>query len=69
MDSSPVRADLVIPHTVVELGVDPAAAQRVAAAAVDPSAATNPVLCTSEFAARVFEAACLGDLGTLSWMT
>ena len=61
-----MRSDLGIPHTVVELGVDPDAGQRIAAAAaVDPSAATNPVPCTPEFAARVFDAACEGHLDGL----
>ena len=61
-----MRSDLGIPHTVIELGVDPGSVQRIAAAAaLDPSAATNPVPCTPEFATEVFDAACEGNLDNL----
>ena len=61
-----MRAEMGIPHTVVDLGVDASAVDQIASAAsVDPSAATNPVPCTPEFAARVFDAACEGHLDDL----
>ena len=61
-----MRSDTGIPHNLIELGVDPGAVDKIsAAAAVDPSAATNPVPCTSEFAAGVFDAACEGSLDDL----
>ncbi|MEZ5166113.1 MAG: iron-containing alcohol dehydrogenase [Acidimicrobiales bacterium] len=60
-----LRAALDVPPTLVELGVDPAAVEEIAtAAAADPSAAGNPVPFDVELAARVFNAACTGDLVT-----
>ena len=59
-----LRADLDVPHTLVELGVDADAVDTIAAAAVDdPSAGTNPVPIDHDFAAAVFAAACEGRLG------
>ncbi|MEE2769082.1 MAG: iron-containing alcohol dehydrogenase [Actinomycetota bacterium] len=61
-----MKSDTGIPHGLIELGVDPGAVDKIAAAAaVDPSAATNPVPCTPEFAAGVFGAACEGNLDDL----
>ena len=58
-----LRAALDVPHTLVDLGVDANAVAAIsAAAAVDPSAGTNPLPCTPEFAAQVFTAACNGIL-------
>ncbi len=62
-----LRTALGVPDTLVELGVDPTATDRVAAAAVvDPSAAGNPEPLTIDKAAGIFVAACTGrieDLG------
>ncbi len=56
-----MRDALGVPNTLIELGVDPTARQAVAeAAAIDPSAATNPVRCSVDFAAEVFSASCTG---------
>ena len=58
-----LRSALDVPHTLVDLGVDANAVDAIsAAAAVDPSAGTNPLPCTPEFAAQVFTAACNGTL-------
>jgi alcohol dehydrogenase class IV len=57
------RTDMDVPHTLVDLGVDPAAADTITAAAVeDPSAARNPVPFDRPFAEAVFTAACEGAL-------
>ena len=59
-----LRASLDVPHTLVDLGVDPAAADTIVAdAIVDPTAGTNPITVDTEFAASIFEAACTGQLG------
>lgn len=59
-----MRSDMDVPHTLVDLGVDPTAIDTIAAAAVDdPSAGTNPVTIDTDFAAAVFDAACAGRLG------
>ena len=59
-----LRAELDVPETLVELGVEPTAVDIIAAAAVeDPSAATNPVPVDHVYAADVFAAACEGRLG------
>ena len=59
-----LRAELDVPETLVGLGVDPAAVDTIAAAAVeDPSAGTNPIPIDRDFAAEVFAAACDGRLG------
>ena len=58
-----LRADLDVPNTLVELGVDPDAVDTIATAAVhDPSAGTNPITVDHDFAAAVFAAACEGLL-------
>ena len=58
-----LRSALDVPHTLVDLGVDANAVDAIsAAAAVDPSAGTNPLPCTPECAAQVFTAACNGTL-------
>ena len=55
------RTALDVPHTLVELGVDPAAVDTITAAAVeDPSAGGNPVTFDRPFAEAVFDAACTG---------
>lgn len=57
------RTAMAVPHTLVELGVDPAATDTIAAAAaLDPSAGGNPIRFDHELAATVFDAACRGDL-------
>jgi len=56
-----------VPHTLVELGVDPAATSQIAAAAVvDPSAGGNPIEFNLEFASRIFDAACAGNVDAAS---
>ena len=58
-----LRAELDVPDTLVDLGVDAAAVDTIAAAAVDdPSAGTNPITIDHDFAAAVFTAACDGRL-------
>jgi len=58
-----MRDSMGVPHTLVELGVDAAATESISAAAVnDPSAGGNPIEFTTEFAARIFDAACSGDV-------
>lgn len=58
-----MRSSMDVPDTLVELGVDAAAVEVIAAAAIDdPSATTNPIPVDREFAARIFEAACAGRL-------
>lgn len=59
-----MRASLDVPHTLVDLGVDPSAIDAIVPdAVIDPTAATNPVPVDPEFAASIFEAACAGRLG------
>ncbi len=58
-----LRADIGIPNTLGELGVDASAVDDVAAdAVVDPTAATNPIELTPELAASIFDAAFAGTL-------
>jgi alcohol dehydrogenase len=58
-----MRAAMDVPHTLVDLGVDPAAIGDIAAAAtVDPSASGNPLPFDRPFAESVFAAACTGEL-------
>ena len=58
-----MRTAMDVPHTLVELGVDPAAIDEIAAAAiVDPSAAGNPLPFDRSFAESVFASACSGEL-------
>ncbi len=62
-----MRESMDVPHTLVELGVDAASTAQIAAAAViDPSAGGNPIEFTLEFATRVFDAACAGNVGAAS---
>lgn len=57
------RAAMDVPHTLVELGVDPSAMDAVVAAAVDdPSAGGNPITFNRPFAEAVFNAAVTGAL-------
>ncbi|MEM9563630.1 MAG: iron-containing alcohol dehydrogenase [Actinomycetota bacterium] len=59
-----LRASLDVPHTLVDLGADPAAIDVIVEDAVlDPTAATNPVPVDADFAASIYEAACTGRLG------
>ena len=59
-----LRASLDVPHTLIDLGVDPGAIDQIVAdAVVDPTAFTNPIPVTTDYAASVFEAACAGRLG------
>jgi len=61
-----LRDEFGVPNTLLGLGVDPAAVDRIAAAAiVDPSAAGNPEPLTIEKAARIFSAACTGRIEDL----
>ncbi len=58
-----MRTAMDVPHTLVDLGVDPEAIDEIAAAAiVDPSAAGNPLPFDRSFAESVFAAACSGEL-------
>ncbi len=58
-----MRSSMDVPHTLVDLGVDPASVDFIATAAVDdPSATTNPIPVDADFAASIFEAACTGRL-------
>ncbi len=58
-----LRASIGIPHTLAALGVDAAAVDSIAAAAIiDPSAGTNPTRLTHELAAQIFAAAYDGTL-------
>jgi alcohol dehydrogenase class IV len=59
-----LRRAIGVPHTIRELGVDYALADRVAdMAIVDPTAGGNPVKLTREAARAIFEAAYHGRLG------
>ncbi|MCH1434777.1 MAG: iron-containing alcohol dehydrogenase [Acidimicrobiales bacterium] len=58
-----MRAELDVPHTLVELGVDPAGADTIVAGTVtDLCAATNPVTVDHDYAHDLFAAACEGRL-------
>lgn len=58
-----LREGLGIPHTLADIGIDEAQAQRVGRmAAEDPSAGTNPVDYTAEQYADLFRAAIRGNL-------
>jgi len=58
-----LRSQLDVPHTLIDLGVDPAARESIAAdAVVDPSAAGNPVPVDIAYALAVFDAACDGRI-------
>ena len=57
-----LQADIGVPHTLAELGVDNAQAEWIAGRAVaDPSTATNPVPLSAEAARRIFDAAMRGE--------
>lgn len=61
-----LRAEFGVPDTLQGLGVDPAAVDRIAAAAIlDPSAAGNPEPLTIEKAGAIFTAACTGRIEDL----
>jgi alcohol dehydrogenase len=61
------RATLGVPHTLVDLGADPAAVDDVAADALrEPPALGNPRPLTHELAAAIYGAACAGTLTTRS---
>lgn len=58
-----LRDSLDVPHRLVDLGVDATQVATIAeAAAVDPSAAGNPIPFTAALAAEVFTRACEGQL-------
>ena len=58
-----MRAAMDVPHTLVELGVDPDAIDDIVVAAIDdPSAGGNPTAFDRPFAEAVFTAACEGAL-------
>ncbi len=58
-----MRDTLDVPHRLTELGVDPAQVDVIAkAAAVDPSAAGNPLPFTVELATEIFDEACSGQM-------
>ena len=60
-----LRSALDVPNTLIELGVDPDAADLIAAdAVVDPTAGGNPVPVDIAYALTVFEAACHGRIHT-----
>ena len=60
-----LRRAVGVPHTIRELGVDYALAERVAdMAIVDPTAGANPVKLTREAALALFEAAYQGRVET-----
>ncbi len=60
-----LRASMGVPHTLVELGADPAAVDQIVAdAIIEPPAATNPIEVTADYASAVFEAACYGRIDT-----
>jgi len=57
------RAAMDVPHTLVDLGVDPEAVDSITAAAIDdPSAGGNPITFDRPFAEAVFIAATEGTL-------
>lgn len=59
-----LRADLGVPHRLVDLGVDATQVALIAeSAAVDPSAGGNPIPFTAALAAEVFTRACDGRMG------
>jgi alcohol dehydrogenase class IV len=58
-----LRAELGVPHTLPELGVDGNRVDEIAAmAAVDPSAGGNPLLFDEKAAAKILEAALIGKI-------
>jgi alcohol dehydrogenase len=58
-----MRTTMDVPHTLVDLGVDTAAIEEIAADAVlDPSAAGNPLPFDRALAEAILVAACSGDL-------
>ncbi len=58
-----LRASTGVPHTLLELGVDPAARDGVAADSLaEPPAAGNPRPFTLELASSIFDAACSGRI-------
>jgi alcohol dehydrogenase len=58
-----LRASTGVPHTLLELGVDPAARDDVAADSLaEPPAAGNPRPFTLELASSIFDAACSGRI-------
>jgi alcohol dehydrogenase len=62
-----LRRSSGVPNTLVELGVDPAVRDAVAADAVkEPTAAGNPRSFTVDLAAEIFDAACSGSIGDLT---
>lgn len=62
-----MRSEFDVPHTLVELGVDPSSTdQIVAAAIVDPTAASNPIPLTTDLATATFTAACTGRIEDLN---
>jgi alcohol dehydrogenase len=62
-----MRSEFGVPHTLVELGVDQSSTEQIVAAAiVDPTAASNPVPLTTELATAIFTAACNGRIEDLN---
>ena len=62
-----LRAALDVPHRLTDLGVDRGQANAIGtAAAIDPSAATNPVPLTADLATDMFTRACDGTLEGMS---
>ena len=58
-----LRDELDVPGRLTDLGVDPVQVDTIAAAAaVDPSAAGNPLEFTEQLAAEIFTNACNGEL-------
>lgn len=56
-----LRAEIGVPHTLTELGVDPEASAAIAAqAVVDPSARGNARSLDEDLAGAIFDAACSG---------
>ena len=58
-----LRSGFSVPDDLVQLGVDAAATETIAAAAVlDPSSGGNPQPFTHDLAAAIFDNACAGRL-------
>ncbi len=58
-----IRSEIHVPHTLKEFGVDDAQVQKVSEmAAIDPTAATNPIKLDATAAREIFEAAYTGRL-------